>query len=197
MGVENHTQPRDAPPNSQRASDAGERAAVGAVGAGAGVPKGFFWSRLRVLLVWLVLFAMLYAAVDHYLKPKPMVITASGDLVIERARDGHFHMPGSVNGKPVDFLVDTGASLVVVSEAFARMAGMQRGVPTTFSTANGELPGRIVPDVPISVGPIKVSGIRVGVGLQVRDADQALLGQNFLSKFDIELSKDRMVLRKR
>lgn len=194
MGVENHSEPHDAQPDPRRVQDAGAGAAVG---AGAGIPKGFVWSRLRVLMVWLAVFAVLYAAVEFYLKPKPMVITASGDLVIERARDGHFHMPGSVNGKPVDFLVDTGASLVVVSETFARRAGLQGGVPTTFSTANGELPGRIVLDVPISVGPIKVSGIRVGVGLQVRDADEALLGQNFLSKFDIELSKDRMVLRKR
>lgn len=159
--------------------------------------EGFIWSRLRILLVWLALFALLYMAVDHYLKPKPMTISASGDLVIARTRDGHFHVPGTINGKPVQFMVDTGASLVVVSEAFARMAGLPAGEATTFNTANGSIPGQIVANVPVSVGPIQVSGIRVGVGLHGMEADEALLGQNFLSKFDITLTKDQMILRKR
>lgn len=159
--------------------------------------EGFIWSRFRILLVWLALFALLYMAVDRYLKPKPMTISASGDLVIERTRDGHFNVPGTINGKPVQFMVDTGASLVVVSEGFARMAGLPAGEATTFNTANGSIPGQIVANVPVSVGPIQVSGIRVGVGLHGLDINQALLGQNFLSKFDITLTKDQMILRKR
>jgi aspartyl protease family protein len=42
-----------------------------------------------------------------------------------------------------------------------------------------------------------VSGVRVGVGLVGGDADEALLGQSFLSQFDITLGRDEMVLRKR
>jgi aspartyl protease family protein len=71
------------------------------------------------------------------------------------------------------------------------------GVPITFRTANGELPGRVVQGVPVTVGPVAVSGVRVGVGLVGGDADDALLGQSFLSQFDITLGRDQMVLRKR
>jgi aspartyl protease family protein len=138
----------------------------------------------------------LYLGFKQYEKPKT-VISANGDLVIKRARDGHFYVAGEVNGKPVKFLVDTGASLVGVSEKFAQKAGLTGGEPTVFRTANGELAGRIIANVPITVGPIAVSGIRVGVGLEGHEVSDALLGQNFLSKFDVLLRQDQMILRKR
>jgi aspartyl protease family protein len=51
--------------------------------------------------------------------------------------------------------------------------------------------------VTIAVGPVSVTNVRVGVGLFGLDDDAALLGQSFLSKFDVLLQKDRMVLRPR
>ncbi len=86
---------------------------------------------------WLVIMGLLYVAMNHYLKPKPVIVSAAGDLVIRRARDGHFYAAGSINGRPVNFLVDTGATLVTVSEKFAREAGLSSGIPTVFRTANG------------------------------------------------------------
>ena len=141
--------------------------------------------------------SLLYVAMAHYLKPKPLLVSASGDLVIFRARDGHFYADGAVNGKPASFLVDTGASMVTVSEQFAREAGMSAGVSTVFKTANGDMPGRIVADVPVTLGPLDVSGVRVAVGLVGHDVGDALLGQSFLAKFEIILQKDQMTLRKR
>lgn len=64
-----------------------------------------------------------------------------------------------------------------------------------FRTANGDLPGRVVGNVQVGVGPVQVNGLRVGVGLVGGNSDKALLGQNFLSRFDITLSGDEMVLR--
>ena len=57
-------------------------------------------------------------------------------------KDGHFYASGSINGRPVNFLVDTRATLVTVSETFAREAGLSSGIPTVFRTANGDLQGR-------------------------------------------------------
>jgi aspartyl protease family protein len=57
------------------------------------------------------------------------------------------------------------------------------------------MPGRIVPDVTVSVGSASMSGARVGVGLVGADPDMALLGQSFLSRFEVVLSGDRMILR--
>ena len=161
------------------------------------VDKGMTWGPLAVVAFWAVVMGVVYALMAQVLKPKPVTITAQGELVIPKSRDGHFYAAGSVNGRAVMFMVDTGASSVVVSEQFSRHAGLADGVPTTFHTANGNLQGRTVADVPVTVGPIKVSGVRVGVGMVGGDEDDALLGQSFLSKFDITMSKDQMTLRPR
>lgn len=100
-----------------------------------------------------------------------------------------------MGGKPVMFMVDTGASTVTVSEALARMAGLGAGEPTTFQTANGAMQGRIVKDVPVTLGPIRVSSVRIGVGLVGGESDEALLGQSFLGKFDILMADNKMTLR--
>jgi aspartyl protease family protein len=139
----------------------------------------------------------LYLAMTHYLKPKPVAVSSTGDLVIPRDRNGHFYALGTVNGQPVTFLVDTGASLVTVSESFAQSARLGPGDSTVFQTANGMLNGRTVSNVPITMGPLTVSGVRVGVGLVGDAQDKALLGQSFLARFDIILSKDQMTLRAR
>lgn len=162
-----------------------------------GISRGLKWGPLGIVVFWLAVMSLLYMAMNHYLKPKPLTVSASGDLVIPRARDGHFYAAGSVNGKRANFLVDTGASLVTVSEKFAREAGIAAGEATVFQTANGDMRGRIVPDVPVGLGPIAVSGVRVGVGFVGHDVDDALLGQSFLSKFEIVLQKDQMTLRKK
>lgn len=153
------------------------------------------WGPLAIVLFWLAVMGVLYAVMNQVLKPPPLVVSATGELSITRARDGHFYAQGQVAGKPVTFLVDTGASLVVVSEAFAREAGLAPGEPTTFRTASGELPGRIVSGLTVSVGPASISGTRVGVGLVGPDPAVALLGQSFLSRFELLLSGDTMVLR--
>jgi aspartyl protease family protein len=162
-----------------------------------GLSRGLKWGPAGILVFWLAIMGLLYVAMNHYLKPKPVIVSASGDLVIPRARDGHFYATGSVNGQPVKFLVDTGASLVTVSEQFARSAGLAGGEPTVFKTANGDLPGWIVVGVPISVGPVEVSAVKIGVGLVGHEVGDALLGQSFLSKFEVLLKGEQMILRRR
>jgi aspartyl protease family protein len=158
---------------------------------------GMRWGTLGILAFWLVVMGGLYVAMQQVLKPKSISVNMTGDLVIPRDRDGHFYAPGTINGQPVRFLVDTGASLVVVSEAMAQSAGLAQGESTVFQTANGALRGRTVSGVPVSVGPASVSGVRVGVGLVGLGPDAALLGQSFLSKFEVVLSGEQMILRRR
>lgn len=122
---------------------------------------------------------------------------SNGVLVINRSHDGHFYTTGKINGREAKFLVDTGATLVGVSESFARKAFILGGVPTTFKSANGDHPGRIVDGLGVAIGPMSVTNVKVGIGLRMDDEDQALLGQSFLSKFDITMNKDQMTLRLR
>lgn len=152
---------------------------------------------IPMMLFWIVVMGVLYALMTYALKPKQAKVLANGDLVLQRARDGHFYAPGTVNGQEVVFLVDTGASMVAVSDELAQKAMLPPGTPMTFNTANGAMPGRLVKGVRLAVGPIVVTNAKVGVGLRGMAADQALLGQSFLSKFDVLINKESLTLRPR
>jgi aspartyl protease family protein len=152
---------------------------------------------LLFLVIWLVVMGVGYFVADGFLAPPQATVTAQGDLRIPRARNGHFYVDGTVNGKAVEFLVDTGASSVVVSERFAQGAGLEGGVPTTFQTANGLLRGRTLRGVPVTAGPLALSATTVGVGLAGPGAERALLGQSFLSRFDVTITGQEMVIRRR
>lgn len=158
------------------------------------LPAGLKWGPFRIAAVWLVVMGLLYLLMVQYLKPGQIKVMASGALVIPQDRDGHFYADGTVGGKPVRFLVDTGASMVVVSEALARQAGLGDGKPVVFKTANGDMQGRYLRDVTVAVGPVEVTGVRVGVGLVGGEPEEALLGQSFLNQFDITLSGQQMTL---
>ena len=159
------------------------------------LPTSLKWGPLGIVVVWLVVMGLLYLLMAQYLKPKPVVVLPGGVLVIPMARDGHFYAAGTVGGAPARFLVDTGASMVTVSEGLARQAGLGGGTPTVFKTANGDLPGRVLTGVPVSLGPAQVSAVRVGVGLVGGEPDEALLGQSFLNQFEITLSGKQMTLK--
>jgi aspartyl protease family protein len=147
-----------------------------------------------MLVFWCVVMGLLYLLMTHFLRPAQSQLLTNGDLVIERSRDGHFYAMGTVNGREAKFIVDTGASVVSVREEFAQQAGITGGTLTTFHTANGPLNGRLVQGVTVAVGPVSVSNVRVGVGLVGGENTDGLLGQSFLSKFEITINEKKMVL---
>ena len=161
------------------------------------------WRSMRslagLLLFWLAVMAGLYLLMDRVRQPRASTVTGEGHLVIPRHPDGHFRVAGTVNGEPAMFLVDTGASLVAVSDALARRAGLTGGEPATFHTANGPREGRIVQADSVTLrGGLGVSQLRVGTGLVgLGDDADALLGQNFLRHFDVEMTRSQLVLRPR
>lgn len=150
-----------------------------------------------MMVFWLLVMGLLYGLMTHYLKPKQAKILANGDLVMQRSQDGHFYVLGTINGIEAKFMVDTGASLVTVSESFARKALLVGGTPTIFHTANGDRPGRVVDGHSLVIGPVTATNVKIGVGLSGSNENDALLGQSFLSKFDISMSKDKLVLHPR
>lgn len=152
---------------------------------------------LGFLLFWLVVMGALYWAMQLYLKPAGVKVQADGTVVIARGRDGHFRVEGAINGQPVNFLVDTGASTVSVTDPLAARAGLHGGGPVRFRTANGEREGRMVVASQVRAASLVVSGLRVGTGYTGATEQDALLGQNFLRQFDVEIRGDRMLIHPR
>jgi aspartyl protease family protein len=129
---------------------------------------------------------------------EPREPTSSGrSLMLESDRQGHFQVEARVEGRFIDFMVDTGASLVVLRESSAAQAGIRpqpRDYTAVAVTANGK----------IKAAPAKIERIEVG-GITVYDVpamvlpDEALarnlLGVSFLSRLKrYEFANGRLVL---
>jgi aspartyl protease family protein len=118
-------------------------------------------------------------------------------IVMTAGLGGHFTAGGSINGKAVNFLVDTGATSVSLSESVAERIGLdyrkaQRGMA---STANG----------PVVVHAMSLSVVRIG-DVQVYNVDavivpapmeQVLLGNSFLTRFQMKRENDKLTLERR
>jgi aspartyl protease family protein len=128
--------------------------------------------------------------------PAPRPVNAGGLAAQELVRgpDGHFYADAQVNGAPIRFMVDTGATAVALTRDDAQRAGLQLGPER--SVARGV--GGLVEVVPvtidrISLGAIEARHVRAAV---VEDLDVSLLGQSFLSQVgSVEIQGDRMVMR--
>lgn len=159
----------------------------------------FPWGHITALVLWLILFGAVYLFLDAKMQPQVATVTsldvARGEVVIQRSRDGHYYVGGAINGQPLTFMVDTGASTVVVSADLAVKIGLTRGEPTQFKTAGGMVWGETVSDQTVVAGGIQLKGLRVGVVMQMDQRGYALLGQNFLRHIDVIQSGDQMVLR--
>lgn len=110
---------------------------------------------------------------------------ANGDLVLKRGKDGHFHMEVTVNNAPIRFLVDTGASIVTLSEDDARRAGFDPGTldyTMQFSTANGTAWGAPIRIERMQAGSLVARDVRAAVG--GAGMSKSLLGMSFLNQLN-------------
>jgi aspartyl protease family protein len=129
---------------------------------------------------------------------EPRQPASSGrSLTLESDRRGHFRVEGRIDGRRVDFLVDTGASLVVLRESDAAEVGirpMPRDYTATAVTANGKIRAAPAKIDRIEVGGITVYDVRAMV-LPDEALSQSLLGVSFLSRLRrYEYANGRMVL---
>lgn len=154
------------------------------------VRRSTFW----FLVFWMLAMAVMYLTMQHFLKPSRAQVMEDGSVRIERGMDGHFRVRGYVNDQPVMFMVDTGATSVSITDALATRAGLEGGEKVRFRTANGEREGRMVTADVVRVASLSVRNVRVGTGYTGEDSDDALLGQNFLRFFDVQMSGDEMLL---
>jgi aspartyl protease family protein len=111
-------------------------------------------------------------------------VAADGQAVVfRRARGGHFVVEADVDGVDMRFLVDTGASEVVLSPADAQRLGFDLDrlrFDRVFITANGRVKAASVMLARIAIGPIAVHNVRAAVnGVPM---DVSLLGMSFLDR---------------
>lgn len=126
--------------------------------------------------------------------PPPPVTSA--ELVLRREGQQPYSTQGSINGRTVNFLIDTGASVVALSESLARRLGLRFGARRTVSTANGQTSGHqtVLPDV--QLGPELVLGQVEAIILpRMSMQDHVLLGMNVLERFELIQSRGELTIR--
>ena len=160
---------------------------------------------LQMALVWGMIFMGCMAIYglwgdisrDYGRKSQP-ITQQYGAIALPRASDGHYYVTAEVNGTKIKFLVDTGASDIVLSRVDAARIGFdldKLAFLGSARTANGV--------VPIAYGRLKT--IRLGhhldqavsVSINGGEMDKSLLGMSYLGRFErIEITQDQLILKR-
>ncbi len=123
---------------------------------------------------------------------------SSGSKIVLQAGDGgHFVTAGSINGKAVQFMVDTGATAVAMGSAEAKRLGIDytSGKPMRIGTANGATLGYLITLNAVRIGDVEVQNVDAIVAQQ--GMPYILLGNSFLTRFSMRRDNDQMVLERR
>ncbi len=118
-------------------------------------------------------------------------------IVLPAGSGGHFSGQGLINGRPVTMLVDTGATSIAIGMSDANRLGLdyKNGVPIRLMTANGAASGWRVKLSSVRLGDVDVYG--VDAVITQASMPFVLLGNSFLSRFEMNRSNDQLVLVKR
>jgi aspartyl protease family protein len=118
-------------------------------------------------------------------------------IVLSAGSGGHFQTSGSINGRGVQFLVDTGASLVTLGRDTATRLGLdlRNAQPVEARTANGVVRASLVSLATLRIGDVDVYDVQAVV--LPAPMDQVLLGNSYLSRFQMRRDNDQMTLTRR
>jgi aspartyl protease family protein len=116
------------------------------------------------------------------------------EVRLERNRYGHYVTNGSINGKQVVFMLDTGATGVAVPEHMVQRLGLVRGMPIEIQTANGVARAYMSSLQRVGIGEIELQD--VGAYINPNDQqDEILLGMTFLKHIEFTQRGDTLILR--
>ncbi|MBQ4827080.1 TIGR02281 family clan AA aspartic protease [Leisingera sp. M527] len=157
---------------------------------------------LQMFAVWGFIFLGVIASyglwedIRQTVRPQQSVAVEAGRVEVPRAPDGHYYLTLEVNGAAVPFLVDTGASEVVLNARDAERAGIDTGSLAYLGrarTANGEVRTASVWIEEMSLGGITDTDVRVWVNQG--ELEQSLLGMGYLQRWSsIEIRNGALVL---
>lgn len=151
--------------------------------------------------IWGLIFVGVIAAyglwndVSRDLRSRQSVVS-EGKIEVPRSPDGHYYVTAQVNGVPVDFVIDTGATELVLSQSDAARAGLNPGslayLGSAF-TANGEVRTASVQLDRVNLSGIEDRDVRAVVNQGAMDG--SLLGMGYLSLFaKIEIADGQLIL---
>jgi len=157
------------------------------------------------VLTWVLILGMFSwyftGHIERRHNPNQQVVSSVGEdgvreVVLARNRQGHYVASGTINGHPVVFLVDTGATGVAIPAHLARELQLPLGRAFVIRTANGDSTSYATRLDSVAIGDIELHDVEAGVatGLRTREV---LLGMSFLRHVEFSQRGDTLTLRLR
>ncbi len=155
-----------------------------------------------VYAAWLLVLGLLTFGFNDWLDAqrnpnrsvRSAVVDGGTQIVLERNRYGHYNASGSINGQSVEFMLDTGATLVAVPARLADRLGLKRGAPTQVRTANGTAVAYATRLASVRLGDIELREVRAHISPGM-DGDEVLLGMGVLKKLEFSQRGNSLTLR--
>jgi aspartyl protease family protein len=118
-------------------------------------------------------------------------------IVLTAGTGGHFLTQGAINGRAVQFMVDTGATNVAMGAVEAERIGIdyKKGQLSRGSTANGVVTAYVVRLASVRIGDVEVYDVEAAV--LPSGMPHILLGNSFLTRFQMTRHNDQLVLERR
>ncbi len=158
--------------------------------------------RGMITVAWLLVLGLLWYVFDGYLDRRDnpnrglevRAGTGAEELVLRRNRLGHYVAPGTINGQPVTFLLDTGATLVSVPAHLGNALGLVPGARYQVSTANGDVSVRATRVDELGFGPFRLNNVSAHLNPGM-ETDEILLGMSVLKHLEFIQRADVLILR--
>ena len=144
------------------------------------------------VIAWIIFLAMLFGVFDYLVSQRNnpnqnIVTTLDGqqkEIVLQRNVYGHYVSNGTINGKDVVFLLDTGASDIAIPEAVADEIGLRKERPIMVKTANGNTRAYRTRLDSVAIGDIELYDLNATILTNI-PGSEILLGMSFLKHFEI------------
>jgi len=153
---------------------------------------------LGLILVLVLLSAFFNQHLANRENPNSQVVgTASGtvrEVVLQRNAFGHYVASGEINGQPVEFMLDTGATRVSIPSEVAARIGLKKGAPGLARTANGTIEVHSTRLDEVRLGSIRMPDVSGSINPGLGDG-QILLGMAFLKHLEMIQRGDTLILR--
>ena len=153
-------------------------------------------------LIWFIIFIFFIVVAlvwENYHNEKSSLNIFDKDLerlTLKTASDGHFYVTLSINNKPINFLIDTGATAMILSKKDSEKLGFnvdKLNFSQLAQTANGEILISPVVFDKVSLGFKNFSNVKAFISQ--KDMEKSLLGMSFLSRLKkLELGRNIMII---
>ncbi len=154
---------------------------------------------VAAFLIALGLLTMFFSGVEEEQRnpnrsPDSIQNLRSIEVVLERNRQGHYLVVGEINGRDAEFLLDTGATDVVIPEAFAASLGLSKGRAGRAMTANGAVTVYDTRIRELKIGKIRLENVNASINPGMRN-QEILLGMSALKQIEFIQRGSQLTLR--